>query len=224
MACHRAGREAGSVTLVAVSKTFPAESVVEAAANGLVHFGENRIQEAEPKIKRVAKLSAIEKSSPESQPTWHLIGHLQSNKAGKAAELFDLIHTIDSSSLADAVARRARSLHKRQRVLLQVNCTREPQKNGCSPEEASEIAKAISTHPELSLEGLMTIGPLTENPELSRPAFHQCRALCDEIAKRLNLNLPILSMGMTNDLEVAIEEGATIIRIGSALFNHRPGP
>lgn len=208
------------MTLVAVSKTFPAEAVVLAREAGLFHFGENRIQEAEAKIPQVAALSR----GVAGDPVWHLIGHLQTNKAGKAVELFDLIHTIDSPALAAAVAHRAAAINKQQRVLVQVNCSGEPQKSGCRPEEAQELVRTVATHPELALEGFMTIGPRNENPESARPAFQQCRALRDEIAKSQTLKLPHLSMGMSNDLEVAIEEGATLIRLGSSLFGHRPSP
>lgn len=199
---------------------------MEARALGLTHFGENRIQEAELKIPKVAELSAAV-TSPSNQPTpliWHLIGHLQSNKAAKAVDLFDLIHSIDSPGLATAVAKRAKTTSKQQRVLIQVNCSGEHQKSGCQPSEALALAQQVTAHPELHLEGLMTIGPMNDNPESARPAFHQCRALRDEIAKSQNLPLPHLSMGMTNDLEVAIEEGATLIRVGSALFGHRQAP
>ncbi|TPW12013.1 MAG: alanine racemase domain-containing protein, partial [bacterium] len=123
---------------------------------------------------------------------------------------------------AAAVARRAGVIHKQQRVLIQVNCSGEPQKSGCRPGEAMALAQQIIAQPELALEGLMTIGPLDESPEAARPAFQQCRALRDEMARSLNVSLPNLSMGMTGDLEVAIEEGATLIRLGSALFGHRP--
>jgi len=234
-ACQRAGRDPGEITLVAVSKTWPAEAVMEARALGLIHFGENRIQEAELKIPKVAELSAAADLNPTAAaapnpttrtdpPIWHLIGHLQSNKANKAVDLFDLIHTIDSATLANAIAKRAKATGKQQRVLIQVNCSGEHQKSGCQPGEAKALAEQVVTHPELLLEGLMTIGPISDDPESARAAFQQCRAKRDEIGESLNLTLPHLSMGMTNDLEVAIEEGATLIRVGSALFGHRQAP
>jgi pyridoxal phosphate enzyme (YggS family) len=199
---------------VAVSKTFPAGAVIEGIDAGLGHFGENKVQEAQAKIPLVMAARAV-------RPAWHLIGHLQSNKAGKAVELFDLIHTMDSADLARAVARRAGAIGKRQRVLLQVNCSGEAAKSGCRPEEAPAIATAIAGHPELSLEGLMTIGPLDDDPASARPAFRRLRAIRDALVAATGLALPHLSMGMTADLEVAIAEGATIVRVGSALFGPR---
>ncbi|HEX7878851.1 MAG TPA: YggS family pyridoxal phosphate-dependent enzyme, partial [Candidatus Eisenbacteria bacterium] len=220
-AARASWRDPEAITLVAVSKTFPAEDVIEAVVDaidaGLAHFGKNKVQEAEAKIPIVA-------SARTARPEWQLIGHLQSNKAGKAVELFDLIHSIDSTSLAQAVARRAGMIGKRQRVLLQVNCSGEAQKSGCEPDDAADVARAIAGHTELALEGLMTIGPLDDDPGSARPAFRQLRELRDRISAQLGLPLPHLSMGMTGDLEVAIAEGATIVRVGSALFGQRPAP
>jgi pyridoxal phosphate enzyme (YggS family) len=202
---------------VAVSKTFPAGAVARAIDAGLVHFGENKVQEALAKIPLVAAARAV-------RPSWHLVGHLQSNKAGKAVELFDLIHSIDSVELGRALARRAGALGKRQRLLVQVNCSGESQKSGCSPEAAADLVRELAALPELALEGFMTIGPLDDDPESARPAFRLLRELRDRLAGQLGLPLRDLSMGMTGDLEVAIAEGATILRVGSALFGRRTPP
>src|SRR5512140_111525 len=157
-ACARAAREPASVRLVAVSKTQAVTLIQAAVAAGLTDFGENRVQEAAAKIPAVAN-SALQPQPPRPL-TWHLIGHLQSNKAAKAVELFDLIHSIDSEDLAREVARRAGQRHKRQRVLIQVNCSGEMSKSGCAPDELAALARTATGLPELELTGLMTIGPL----------------------------------------------------------------
>ena len=211
LAATRAGRDPSSITLVAVSKTHPVDAIAAAVALGLRHFGENRTQEAVPKIEALAGRGL----------TWHLVGHLQSNKAGKAVEHFDLIHSIDNPALAGEVARRAARIAKRQRVLIQVNCSGEASKSGCDPAAFHELARAVALLPDLQLEGLMTIGPLDPDPESARPAFRLLRRLRDEARAALGLELPHLSMGMTDDLEVAVEEGATLVRVGTALFGHR---
>lgn len=212
-AAVRAGRPPSDVSLVAVSKTHPAEMIAAAAGLGLRHFGENRIQEAIPKIEALSGRGLI----------WHLVGHLQSNKAGKAVEHFDLIHSIDSIELAHEVARRAARIGKRQRVLVQVNGSGEASKSGCVPGAFHDLARAVAGHPELELEGLMTIGPLDPDPESARPAFRLLHRLRDEARQALGLPLPHLSMGMTDDLEVAVEEGSTLVRVGTALFGRRSG-
>lgn len=213
-AAARAGRSQSDVTLVAVSKTHPAERVAEAAVLGLRHFGENRIQEAVPKIEALAGRGLV----------WHLVGHLQSNKAAKAVEHFDLIHSIDDPGLAAEVARRAGRIGKRQRVLVQVNCSGEASKSGCAPSEFPGLARAVAAFSELQFEGLMTIGPLDSDPESARPAFRQLRRLRDDARATLGLELPHLSMGMTDDLDVAVEEGSTLVRVGTALFGRREYP
>ncbi|HEX2059866.1 MAG TPA: YggS family pyridoxal phosphate-dependent enzyme [Thermoanaerobaculia bacterium] len=199
-ACARAGRSRGDVHLVAVSKTFPAGDVDHAIAAGMTDIGENKVQEARDKKPSVA-----------GSARWHLIGHLQSNKAKDAVRLFDVIQTVDSIELAERIARLA---EKRQEILLQVNIGREPQKSGVDPSRAAELAKRIAAVPELQLSGLMTIPPAGEAEEM-RPYFRELRAMRDD------LGLRELSMGMTDDFEVAIEEGATIIRVGRAIFGAR---
>lgn len=202
-ACARAGRAVDGVTLVAVSKTFPAEAVSEALAAGITDVGENRVQEARDKQPSVA-----------APARWHLIGHLQSNKARDAVKIFDVIQTVDSLALAEKIARAAGSLGKRQEVLLQVNVGEEPQKSGAAANEVDSIVKAINAMPSLHLRGLMAIPP-AGTPEESRRSFRVLRALRDGVG------VEHLSMGMSEDFEVAIEEGATIIRVGRAIFGSR---
>ena len=202
-ACQRAGRDRGDVTLVAVTKTFPAEAVTAALAAGATEIGENKVQEARDK-KPLANAGA----------RWHLIGHLQSNKAKDAVRIFDVIQTIDTLSLAGKVAKAAAAAAKRQEVLLEVNLGREPQKAGADPAEVETLAAAVSRMPELSLTGLMTIQPAGDE-KAARAWFNELRTMRDAIGLRE------LSMGMTEDFETAIEEGATIIRVGRAIFGSR---
>ena len=203
-ACQRAGREPGSVTLVAVSKGQPVEAIRAAYAAGLRHFGENRIQEAVPKIE------AAEGTGVEA--TWHLVGHLQSNKAKTAALAFDVVHSVDSARL---LARLDGAAPAPRDVLLQVNVTAEPQKQGVAPGEVEALVETAREAANLRLRGLMTIAPMATDPEDVRPVFRDLRDLADRFA------LTELSMGMTDDFEVAIEEGATLVRVGRAIFGER---
>ncbi len=203
-ACVRAGRDPASVTLVAVSKGHPAEAIRAGYEAGLRHFGENRIQEAIPRIEE-SVASGVEAA-------WHLVGHLQSNKAKAAAGAFDLIHSIDSARLLarlDAAAPAPRD------VLLQVNIAAEPQKQGVAPDDLGALVEAAREARNLRLRGLMTIAPIASDAEDVRPVFRALR----ELAERHEL--PELSMGMTDDFEVAIEEGATLVRVGRAIFGER---
>jgi hypothetical protein len=199
-ACARAGRRREEVKLVAVSKTFPASDVDHAVAAGMTDIGENKVQEARDK-----------KPSVSASARWHLIGHLQSNKAKDAVRLFDVIQTVDSIELAEKLARAADAIGKRQEVLLQVNIGREPQKSGAEPEEVAQLVQRVAALPSLHLSGLMTIPPVGD----PRGFFREMRAMRDD------LGLTELSMGMTDDFETAIEEGATIIRVGRAIFGSR---
>ena len=199
-ACRRAGRKRDEVTLVAVTKTFPAEAVQRAIDAGATHIGENRVQEAREKKPLVAPAAR-----------WHLIGHLQSNKAKEAVRLFDVIETVDSLDLAARLDHAAQEEGKTQEILLQVNIGHEPQKSGADPEAAADLAHAIGTLRSLSLRGLMTVPPIGD----SRPYFRALRDLRDRIG------VEHLSMGMSADYEVAIEEGATLVRVGSAIFGSR---
>lgn len=209
-ACRRSGRATGSVQLLAVSKTHPAETIREAVAAGLVCFGENKVQEAKAKIP----------NSPR-QAHWHLIGHLQSNKCRDAVELFEMIQSVDRLALAQEINKRAEQLGKTMPILLEVNVAGESSKFGYQPEQLLADLKAINALPRLELHGLMAIPPFTPVAEKSRPHFRKLRELKQRVEAELGAPLPHLSMGMSGDFEVAIEEGATIVRIGTALFGER---
>lgn len=217
-AAERAGRGLSEITLVAVSKTFPAEAIREAYAAGVRHFGENRVQEWEAKQPLVADLTAI----------WHLVGHLQTNKARRAARLFHTVDSLDSVKLARkldaAMAELAGSGAQREAalaVLLEVRLAPEETKHGADPEQVPALAEAIAALPHLELRGLMCIPPLLDDPERVRPYFRRLRELRDDLQQRLGRPLPELSMGMSHDFEVAIEEGATQVRLGTAIFGAR---
>lgn len=210
-AALRAGRRPEDVRVIAVSKTFPASSVRAAYDAGIRTFGENRVQEA---LEKISELPAdIE---------WHLIGHLQTNKARAAVGRFALIHSVDSLHLAQELDRQAQRAGLTQRILLQVNVADEETKSGFDPSATATAASDIAQLKYLNIEGLMTIGPLAEAPEDVRWVFRELRALRDELRGRFpSLQLPELSMGMTGDFEVAVEEGATLIRVGRAIFGER---
>jgi len=210
-AARRAGRDPGSVSLVAVSKTVPAEAVRDAVAAGIDVLGENRVQEATAKIPVVPGA------------TWHLVGPLQSNKARRAIELFDVIESVDSVELAIRLDRIAREVQPGRRfpVLLQVNVDRDPAKAGFEPEELDDAVERIAALEALELAGLMTIGHLVEHPDEARPTFRALRGISERLRERGGGLGPALSMGMTDDFEVAVEEGATIVRIGRAVFGAR---
>jgi pyridoxal phosphate enzyme (YggS family) len=197
------------VTIVAVTKGFGVDAVTAALAAGLPDIGENRVQEALDKMKDAAAPGA----------RWHLIGHLQRNKAKLVPGRFALVHSVDSRELAEELSRRAK---EPLRVLLQVNVAREPQKSGCAPEEAPALARQIAAHGgrTLLLDGLMTLAPLTDDVDVQRRTFRSLRALRDTI-KEEGLWLPTLSMGMSADYATAVEEGATMIRLGTVLFGPR---
>ncbi len=211
-ACGRAGRRRNEVLLVAVSKTRPAEAVEQAIAAGVRAVGENRVQEAEAKRPLV-----------KGETEWHLVGHLQSNKAAKAVSLFPVIQSVDSIHLAEELDRRCEQAGARIRVFLEVNTSAEASKFGVSPEDLPRLAEAARGLDRLELAGLMTIGPglAVTDPESSRPCFRKLRALAEETRRRLGIALPHLSMGMSSDFRQGIEEGATVIRIGTAIFGTR---
>ncbi len=213
-AAMRAGRNPAEVRLVAVTKTVEAGDIREAVEAGLRIFGESRIQEAQRKIEELSALF------PGSTLQWHLIGHLQKNKAKHAVPLFDLIHSIDSPELAREVSRQAEKNDKIQRILVQVKISEEETKHGVSEEGLMPLLREIDRLPGLRLEGLMTIPPFFDDPEEARPLFRRLREIRDG-AEREGFPLPELSMGMSHDFEVAIEEGATLVRIGTALFGER---
>jgi pyridoxal phosphate enzyme (YggS family) len=208
-AARKAGRDPAAIELVAVSKTQPASTIQEAMRAGIMIFGENKVQEARGKIEELGR------------GVWHLIGHLQSNKAKDAVRLFDSIDSVDRAELAEEIDRRAEAFGKTQKVLLQVNVAGESTKFGCAPDAARALADKINSSSRLSLHGLMTIAPYSLEPEKSRPHFAALRELRDRIEVETGLKLPVLSMGMSGDFAVAIEEGATSVRIGTALFGER---
>lgn len=203
-ACRRAGRSPAEVTIVAATKTVAPAVIAAAFAAGIRHFGENRVQEAEPKIRELSSL--------EPRPVWHMIGHLQSNKAKDAVALFDIIQSVDTVKLAEALSQRA--AHKLT-VMLEVNIAGEASKTGFTPGDVEPALAVIRQLPNLEVTGLMTVAPLVPDVETVRPIFHQLRLLRDK------LGLEHLSMGMTDDFEMAIEEGATMVRIGRAIFGER---
>ncbi len=219
-AARSAGRNPDEVRLVAVSKTFPPDKVLAACRAGAREFGENRVEEARDKIPAVN--TAIDPSAP---ILWHLIGHLQRRKARDAVELFDLIESVDSVRLAETLQRQAAAAGKRVRVLLQVNVARDPDKFGFLTEPRSEFLASVARIlelPALRVQGLMTIGPLVPDPEQARPFFRGLRQVRDELAVRFaGAEWHELSMGMTDDFQVAVAEGATIVRIGRAIFGER---
>ncbi|HEV8119761.1 MAG TPA: YggS family pyridoxal phosphate-dependent enzyme [Candidatus Polarisedimenticolia bacterium] len=212
-ACARAGREPETVTLVGVSKTLPAERVREMVQAGLHDLGENRVQEAREKIPAVGL-----------EARWHLIGHLQGNKANVAARLFDFVHSIDSVEILQRLDRAAVAAGRRLTGLVQVDLAGEAQKSGVATAQLDEVLKAAVAADALTVRGLMILPPLEEDPERARPWFRRLRALRDEAAGRHpGLDLGMLSMGMSGDFAVAIEEGATHVRVGRALFGERSG-
>jgi pyridoxal phosphate enzyme (YggS family) len=223
----RGGRPAGAVMLIGVSKTHPAESVREAYAAGIRQFGENRVQEAESKIPDCADLADIE---------WHLIGHLQRNKAKKAAQLFAVIHSVDSLELAQALSRHALDLKRDPiKILLQCNVSGEASKEGIAAAgweenaalriEITALAQSVAALPGLTLVGLMTVAPYSDDQEAVRAVFQSLRSLRDVLQTALpHEQLTELSMGMSGDIDVAIAEGATMVRVGRAIFGERTYP
>lgn len=218
--CHaamRAGRDPEEVKLVAVTKTVDIDRIREAIDAGLRVFGENRVQEAQKKILDLR--SRIQESIIE----WHLIGHLQKNKAKYAVQLFDLIHSVDSISLAEELDRQAKRDNKVQRILIQVKLSEEETKHGIPEEGLAPLIETVKGLSNLRLEGLMTMPPYLDAPEMVRPYFSRLREIRDRINSLGVLPYPLkeLSMGMSHDFEVAIEEGATMVRIGTAIFGER---
>ena len=213
-AAIQSGRSGEEITLISVSKTWPAEVVQKAVSAGATVLGENRIQEAESKIPLV--------SGPVS---WHLIGHLQRNKVRSAIQLFDLIHSVDTLRLANEIGKRSIQNDVKTRVLVQVNTSGEASKFGVDPEGALDFVGMVSEVEGITVEGLMTIGAFLPDSEAVRPSFARLRELGIRIdeAKLSGVSMTQLSMGMTNDFEVAIQEGSTMVRIGTAIFGSRDG-
>jgi hypothetical protein len=233
LAASRARRHSEEITLVAVSKTHSARKILELHEAGVRHFGENRVQERESKLGDLAGLNA----------TWHMIGHVQKNKAARAVRLFDSIDSVDSAALAEKLDRAkkefnaeiteknktsADSVHSASenllRVLIEVKLDPEPAKSGVDGRELTKLVEAISSLPLLDLRGLMGVPPYFDDPEEARPYFRRLRELRDTLRAQLGSEiLPVLSMGMSHDLEIAIEEGATEVRVGTDLFGEREG-
>ncbi len=211
-AAERSGRSAGDIKLVVVSKTVEPERINEAIECGIDIIGENRVQEAEGKFEKITP--RVEK---------HLVGHLQTNKAKKAVELFDFIQSVDSVRIAEEISRRAKNMRKMMDVLVEVNTSAEETKYGVEPERVSSLIETISKLEGIKIKGLMTIGLFSDNPEDTRPCFRKLKTLFEDIksANITNVEMRYLSMGMTSDFEVAIEEGSNMVRVGTGIFVHR---
>jgi len=211
-AAQRAGRHPEEILLVAASKQVDPTRIQQAIAAGVTDIGENYVQEAAAKRARIGE-----------RVRWHLIGHLQRNKAGPAVAVFDIIQTVDSVRLAEAVGRRAQAAGKTVEVLLQVNTSGEASKSGVAPEEAEQLLEALAHLPGLRVQGLMTIGSFQPDPERGRREFRLLAGLASKLSGRGGVQLRWLSMGMSHDFEAAIEEGANLVRIGTGIFGPRPG-
>jgi pyridoxal phosphate enzyme (YggS family) len=213
-AANRAGRSVEEITLIAVSKTHSARKILQLYEAGVCHFGENRVQERESKLAELAGLDAV----------WHMIGHLQKNKSARAAELFDRIDSLDNIGLAERLdrARKDFDSSKILPVLIEVKLDAEPAKTGAASSDIPQLLRAVTRMPQLDVRGLMGIPPYSDNPEDARPYFGRLRELRDNLRSDFGAeSLPTLSMGMSHDFEVAIEEGATEVRLGTALFGER---
>ncbi len=213
-AAKRAGRSPDDVTLIAISKTHPAETVAAGLAAGITHLGENRVQEAAAKIEQLGRSAA----------RWHLVGHLQTNKASRAVKLFDFIHSLDSIDLAQRLERSCEQADRAElQVLIQIDLGKEETKTGVDPEQLPDLLQALKTCSRVKLIGLMTLPPYFENPDCARPFFKTLRELRDELqaAGHFGDRAGELSMGMSHDFEIAIQEGATMVRVGTAIFGAR---
>ena len=219
-AARKAGRDPKEVNLVAVSKTVEVDRIKEAIEAGVAILGENYVQEAQKKIEEIGKLAAAEPLGKGGSVSWHFIGHLQSNKAKYAVRLFNMIHSVDSIPLAEELNRRVEQAGQMLKVMIEVNLSKEATKFGTDEEQLLNLARRIRDSKHLSLEGLMTMPPYFDTPEMSRPYFVALRELKEKMVRE-GIPLKELSMGMSNDFEVAIEEGATFVRVGTAIFGPR---
>ena len=208
LTCSRVNRDPGLITIVAVSKGRTPEQIKQVIDSGITDIGENKVQEALVKYNEITN-----KRVSGSRINWHMVGHLQTNKAKDAVRIFGLIHSVDSLHLAGEIDRQAGKINKIQDILIEVKTSAEPTKFGLKPDEIFEVIKGIAELKNINLKGLMTIAPLLANPDESRPYFSKLRKLRDKINPTM-----VLSMGMTDDFELAIEEGATMVRIGRAIF------
>ena len=209
-ACEEYDRDADDITVVAVTKTHPASIIQMAVAAGLHNIGESRVQEADGKITELGQIARF-----------HMVGHLQSNKAKRAVELFDVIQSVDSLKLAEEINKQAGKAELEVECLVQVNCSGEEQKYGIDPKQCIDLCAKMDLMENINLIGLMTIGPLTDDEEAVRASFRQCRGLFDQGRDTFGNDFDTLSMGMTSDFPLAIAEGATMVRIGSLLFGER---
>jgi len=210
-AAERGARSPEEITIVAVSKTFPAEAILAAHELGLRHFGENRVQEFEGKQAKLAGLDAV----------WHFIGHLQRNKARRAVQLFHRVDGVDNLALARAMQAEAAAQEKRLPILIEVRLSDEPTKTGIGEADLRALAEGVAASSNLKLRGLMGVPAYFEEAERARPYFRKLHEMREDLSRRLGIPLPVLSMGMSHDFEIAIEEGATEIRVGTALFGER---
>lgn len=209
-ACEKYNRDTDDITIVAVTKTHSPAIIKTAVAVGLHNIGESKIQEAEPKILEVGPIARF-----------HLVGHLQTNKVKKAVQLFDMIQSVDSLKLAEEISRRAGEIDRTIECLIEVNCSGESQKYGISPDQCLDLVRQTNALNNINLVGLMTIGPFVDNEQVIRDAFSQCRRLFRQAQDVVGDQFDTLSMGMTHDFPIAIAEGATMLRIGTALFGAR---
>jgi len=209
--CEETGRKVDDITIVAVTKEFPSSTIEKAIAAGFQNIGENRIQDAEPKIIELGPIA-----------TYHMIGHLQSNKAKKAVQLFNVIQSVDSINLAEEINKHAKSAERNIDCLIQVNSSGESQKYGVSPDETIELIKQVNDLSNINLTGLMTVGPLTDDEKAIRSSFSLCRELFHQAKQIVGQKFEHLSMGMSDDYHLAIVEGSTMIRLGTAIFGPRP--
>lgn len=212
--CVKAGRPPEEIKVIAVTKGFWVEEIRSAWDFGFRHFGENRVKEFLQKEQQLSH-------EPAQNCQWHMIGHLQSNKVRKIVDEFFMVHSVDRSSLIKEFKKRLRPFDGRQRILMQVNVSGEESKHGVPPESAPELMGEILESKYLEVEGLMTMAPFTDDKDVLRQTFADCRKLRDELETQFSVDLPELSMGMTNDYKQAIQEGATILRLGRALFGER---
>lgn len=211
--CSRCGRNPEEIELVAISKTWGTDKIVEALKGGILHFGENYVQELESKRKLLVQHPI----------KWHFIGHLQTNKAKYIAKYIHLVHSVDNARIAEELQKRAMNAGREIDLLIEVHTTNEPSKSGVDPKEVVNLVKKIASLSHLRVRGLMTMGPFSEDPEDSRPSFRQLAGLKEMILREgiEQVTMQHLSMGMSHDYPIAIEEGATILRIGSAIFGER---
>ena len=219
-AARRVGRDPKEIKLVAVSKTVDAARIKEAIEAGASILGENYVQEAQKKIEEIGRPACTERFGEGRSVAWHFIGHLQSNKAKYAVRLFDMIHSVDSLALAQELNKRAEQADRKMKVMIEVNISGEATKFGTDEEKIFSIVKGIANLRHLSLEGLMTMPPYFNDPEMSRPYYIQLWGLKEKMVRE-GIPLKELSMGMSNDFEIAIEEGTTYVRVGTAIFGER---